>query len=217
MRYHAKVKTSIRIVARCTVAAGWLVAGRVPAQDIDPIGAKSGESRLAALDPKAAGLLKALHPPLETRIFATADRLVAGSTTLRLSLAEHRFRVFAGDELAIDCPASTGRTGCPTATGEFRIEAKAAQPKGLDYGHVLAADGTILIRGTCSRRDPLPAGAVFNPVIPKCAFKATAGGPTVLAGEATGASTTDGSVIIPDKVALLLFDKLEAGVKFIVE
>ena len=142
---------------------------------------------------------------------------MAGAIILRLSLSEHRLRVFSGDELAIDCPASTGRTGCPTATGEFAIESKAVQPKGLDYGHIVAPDGTVLVRGAFSRRDPLPAGTVFNPILPKCAFKSSTGGPVIFAGEATGASTTDGSVIIPDKIALLLYDKIEAGVKLFIE
>jgi hypothetical protein len=217
MREHRKVKTSILVAVLTGVAPGVLLLRQTAAQDIDPIGARQGESRLAGLDPKAAGLLKVLHPPLETRIHAIADRMTPGAITLRLSLVEHRFRVFVGDELAIDCPASTGRTGCPTAPGEFRIESKITQPKGLDYGHILSGDGTVLVRGAFSKRDPLPAGARFNPVVPKCGFKLNAGGPMLLAGEATGAATTDGSIVIPDKVALVLYDKLEAGVKLIIE
>ncbi|MGI8604644.1 MAG: L,D-transpeptidase family protein [Verrucomicrobiales bacterium] len=209
MRYLKKVK-----MAGCvTVAAGCgLLAPVLPAQDIDSLRPKTQESP-PPLDARLATLLKSLHPPLEPQIHAVVDRLEAGSTTIKISLSERRLRVFAGEELALDCPVSTGRPSSATPEGVFTLAAKITAPKGLDYGNIIAPDGTILMRGVFAKYDALPAGASFNSIVPKCAFQLSEGGPLLFAGEATGAATTNGAVIVPEKIALLLSDRLALGVK----
>jgi hypothetical protein len=211
----ANVKTSLIRLLTLGLACLTTAAG-MRGQDIDPIRPTNHETA-AALDSKTAALLKSLHPPLEPRLFPVVDRLNIKNTIVRISVGGHRLRIFSGEELALDCPAATGRPGSATPEGEFTLSEKVVEPKGLDYGHIIGADGTILMRGVFGKHDPLPAGASFDAVVPKCAFRLSAGGPLLFAGEATGAATTNGAVVIPEKIALLLFDKLEPGTKIAIE
>jgi hypothetical protein len=214
MRDPAKVKTSLTGGLALTIAPLFVALG-LYAQDIDPLRPKGSEP--PPLDARTAGLLRLLHPPLEARLFPVVDRLDLKKTVIRISLKEHRMRIFSSDELAVDCPASTGRPGNGTPEGDFTLTEKIVAPKGLDYGHIVGPDGTLLVRGAFARHDPLPAGASFDAVVPKCGFRLSAGGPVLFAGEATGAATSNGAVVIPEKIALLLFDKLEPGVRIAIE
>jgi hypothetical protein len=38
-------------------------------------------------------------------------------------------------------------------------------------------------------------------------------GPLIIGGEATGAATTDGTLVLPDKIAILLHETLPLGMK----
>ncbi len=185
------------------------------AQDIDPL--KPPDPTPPALDAKTAELVRALRPPVDTRLSAIADSLQPSEVEVKISLSEHRLQVFARGEVAVECAIAHGRAISATPEGEFRVESKTTEAKGLTYGHVRRADGSILIRGVFGKIDPLPADTTFDPVTPKCAFKLSGDGPLLIAGEATGAGTTDGTVVIPDKIALFLYDKLAPGVKVVIE
>ena len=186
------------------------------AQDIDPLKADA-KAGTAATDPKTAAAVKSLRSPDSARLHPAADALSAATAHIRISLRNHRMEVFAGEELAVECPIAHGRPASPTAEGEFTISAKIAEPKGLNYGHIREANGTIRVRGVFGKYEPLPAHTVFDLATPKCAFKLQGEGPLIFAGEATGAATSDGSIVIPDKIALFLFEKLEVGVRVTIE
>lgn len=184
------------------------------AQDISPL--ETADRVTPPLDPHSASLLRSLHPPAPHRLHPVIDRIPRVPVRVEISLAERRLRVLSGRTVALEAPVSVGRSGRESPAGEFALESKVIQPKGLEYGRVLDAAGTVLMRGFFPRHDPLPAGATFEPVVPKCGFRLTEGGPLIFAGEATGAATTDGSIVIPEKIALLLYDKLPAGTAVVI-
>jgi hypothetical protein len=164
-----------------------------------------------------AAVQRALRPPGDPYVHPEIDSLLGAPVLIRVELGAHRLRVLSGDTVAIESPIAHGRAASPTAQGEFTLVGKQASPTGLNYGHLRNAAGAILARGVFQKIDPLPVGAIFDEVIPKCALRLSEGGPRVFAGEATGAATSDGAVILPDKVAVLIFQAVPAGTKVIIE
>ena len=193
-----------------------LVATDARSQNIEPIAPKKNAPEPAGT-PAQRALLKLIRSPEEWRIHQEADTLTAASATVRISLSEHRLRVFNDGALAVDCPVAHGRIAAPSPEGTFSITAKQTIVKGLDYGHILDRAGRVLLRGVFSKLDAIPPGATFDPASPKCAFRLSDDGPLIFAGEATGAATSDGSIVIPDRVASFLFEKIEVGTKVIIE
>ena len=198
------VKTPFPI-ACLTVATGVAQESRAPAKEPAPV-----------INEKLAAVQRALRPPDEPRRFPAADMLDARPVTIRIVLHEHKLRIFNGDALAIESPIAHGRSISPTPQGEFTLAGKQASPKDLNYGHLRNAAGAILARGVFAKLDPLPVGAIFDEVIPKCLLRLSEGGPVIFAGEATGAATSDGAVILPDKIAVFLFEKVPTGTRIII-
>lgn len=166
---------------------------------------------------RTKAVLKALSPPPEPKLFPAAEQLTPDNASLVLTLREHRLRVYAGLALAMEMPVAHGRELTPTPAGEFVVEEKILEPKNISYGFYRNAEGVVIARGIFPALDALPAGAVFEATAPKCAFKLSGGGPLLFAGEATGAPTTDGAVVFPEKIALFLYEKLGPGVRVRVE
>lgn len=108
-----------------------LLSTSTPAQDpaqASPVGAAAAAvvapPRPAV--PPAAGDAGAAPAPRRAPAPAPEDPerqdVRAGALWIDVSLAEQRVRVFRGDRLVRDMPASTGLPTHPTPTGSFRIE-----------------------------------------------------------------------------------------------
>ncbi len=192
------------------------IAG-VYGQDIEPIAPKKGVPEDPAVSPAQRALLKLIRSPEDWRILAEGDSLTSASAVIRISLAEHRMRIFNDKTLVAECPVAHGRPTAPSPEGTFSVTTKQTVVKGLDYGHLIGPDGKILLRGVFSKLDPIPPRATFDPASPKCAFRLSDDGPIIFAGEATGAATSDGSIVIPERVAVYLFEKIEPGAKVVIE
>lgn len=211
-----------RIVVLTLAVVAWGTASlwaeeNAPAAPAPVVPTENATPEVSAQQAKTNALIKALSPPPEPKLFPAAETLTPENASLVLTLREHRLRVFAGLALAIEVPVAHGRSLTPTPSGEFTLEEKILEPKNISYGVYRNAQGVVLARGVFPALDALPAGGTFEASAPKCAFKLSAGGPLIFAGEATGAPTTDGAVVFPEKIALFLYEKLGPGVRIRVE
>jgi|GEM_PF-2216018 len=172
-----------------------------------------------APDPKLAALFLLLRPVAEARIHPGAESRLPQATGIAVSLAQHRLRVLLGAEVLLEAPLATGRPLSPTAEGSFTLAAKPATPlpSPFRYGHFRTKAGALLIRGVFPKIDPLPADAVFDPVAPKTVLQLSGEGPLIIGGEATGAATSDGTLVLPDKIAALLHETLPLGLAVTIE
>lgn len=168
------------------------------------------------VDPKIDALVRLLRPVAEPKIHEEAAARLGQATRMEVSLAQHRVRVMQGEEMLVEAPLATGRPLSPTPEGAFVLESKPAAPASLRYGHYRARSGILLVRGVFPKIDPLPPEAVFDPIVPKGVLKLSGEGPLLFGGEATGAATSDGSLVLPDKIAALLHEKLPLGLAVIV-
>ncbi len=53
-------------------------------------------------------------------------------------------------------------------------------------------------------------------IAPKAVLQLSEEGPLVFGGEATGAATTDGTLVLPDRIALLLHELLPVGLPVVI-
>ncbi len=169
-----------------------------------------------APDPKTAAVMRLLRPVPDPKLHPDAEARLPRTTRIEVMLGAHRLRVLQEDEVLVESPLATGRALSPTPEGTFTLAAKPAVPAALRYGHFRTKGGALLVRGVFPKIDPLPADAVFDQVTPKGFLQLSGEGPMIFGGEATGAATTDGTLVLPDRIALLLHEKLPLGVPVVI-
>jgi len=162
-------------------------------------------------NPRRDTLVRLLRPVTETKLHPEAETRLPQATAITISLANHRLRVLHHEITVLETPLATGRPLSPTPEGTFTLAAKPATPPPLRYGHYRNKAGALLVRGVFPKIDPLPADAVFDPVTPKAILPLSDQGPLIIGGEATGAATSDGTLVLPDKIAVLLQETLPVG------
>lgn len=167
-------------------------------------------------DPRLAALVRLLRPVIEPKVHPAAESRLPRATSLEVSLSTHRLRVVQGVEVLVESPVATGRTLSPTPEGTFAVAAKPASPTTPRYGHYRSRAGTLLVRGVFPEIDPLPPDAVFDEIAPKGVLQLSGEGPLIFGGEATGVATTDGTLVLPDRIALLLHEKLPLGLPVVI-
>jgi hypothetical protein len=168
-------------------------------------------------DPKQDILIRLLRPVPDTVLHPEAEKRLPQATAIIVTLDQHRLRILQNTETLVDAPVASGRPLSPTPEGDFTLAHKPASAPSLRYGHYRTASGSLLVRGAFPKIDPLPVEAVFDPVTPKIMFQLSNDGPLLIGGEATGAATTDGTLVLPDKIAVLLHDTLPLGLKVTIE
>lgn len=166
-----------------------------------------------AKDPKQDILIRLLRPVPDTLLHPEAEKRLPQATSIIVALDQHRLRILQNTEILVDAPIASGRPLSPTPEGDFTLATKPTSAPSLRYGHYRTAAGTLLVRGAFPKIDPLPVEAVFDPVTPKMMLQLSDDGPLIIGGEATGAATTDGTLVLPDKIAILLHETLPLGVK----
>lgn len=168
------------------------------------------------LDPKLAALVRLLRPVVEPKLHPEAEARLPRATGIEVSLSTHRLQVVQEGEVLVESPVATGRTLSPTPEGHFVVIAKPASPTTPRYGHYRSRAGALLVRGVFPDIDPLPPDAVFDEIAPKGVLRLSGEGPLIFGGEATGVATTDGTLVLPDRIALLLHEKLPVGLPVVI-
>lgn len=170
-----------------------------------------------AKDPKQDILIRLLRPVPDTLLHPEAEKRLPQATAIIVALDQHRLRILQNTEILVDAPVASGRPLSPTPEGDFTLATKPTSAPSLRYGHYRTAAGTLLVRGAFPKIDPLPVEAVFDPVTPKMMLQLSDDGPLIIGGEATGAATTDGTLVLPDKIAILLHENLPLGLKVTIQ
>ena len=167
-------------------------------------------------DPKVAALIRLLRPVAEPHVHPDAGTRLHQATSIDISLSSHRLRVMQNTEVLVESPLATGRTLSPTPEGHFVLAAKLSDAPSIRYGHFRNRAGALLVRGVFPKIDSLPPDAVFDAIAPKAVLQLSEEGPLVFGGEATGAATTDGTLVLPDRIALLLHELLPVGLPVVI-
>jgi lipoprotein-anchoring transpeptidase ErfK/SrfK len=100
----------------------------------------------------------------EARIVEAAyRRLSPENCRIEISIDAQKAGIYAGDELAIQTPISSGRAGYATPTGDYMILEKKEHHESNVYGSwVRESDGEVVLGNVNSRKTPAPAGTVWK-------------------------------------------------------
>lgn len=142
---------------------------------------------------------------------------IVGTPKIVIHRAEQKAFFYKGEQLVSVSPVSTGKTGHTTPAGTFKVTQKNVDHRSSLYGvHRDIATGQILNNDVDTRKDKVPAGAVYEgaPMFNFLRFNGAIGMHT---GYLPGYPASHGCVRLPDHIAKKFFENSPLGTKVIVQ
>jgi len=166
----------------------------------------------ALIGPAAAGALTALWftgcSMIENTVYDIRG-LPPGKVAVVVDLTAQQASLYAGGQLALSAPISTGREGYNTAPGRYRIIQKDIDHRSSIYGAYIK-DGIVIKPDANVHKDPKPAGAKFVGA-PMPYFMRIYGGVGLHEGDLPGYPASHGCIRMPGAKARRFFDAVEVG------
>jgi lipoprotein-anchoring transpeptidase ErfK/SrfK len=135
--------------------------------------------------------------------------LPPGKVSIVIDLAEQQADLYAGPELVLTAPVSTGREGHDTIPGRYTVVEKDLDHRSSVYG-AYVADGYVVKRDVDVRKDPRPPGAQFVGA-PMPYFLRIYGGVGMHAGYLPGYPASHGCIRMPAGAARRFYDAARVG------
>lgn len=140
------------------------------------------------------------------------ERATPETTSLEISLSRQRLLLKAGEEIAVDSPASTGKRAAMTPTGNFTILEMHAEHRSNLYGDFVSRKtGAVVRAGVSARSDAAPSGTAFRPAPMRWYLRLTWQGVGIHAGHLPGYPAAHGCVRVPEDIARLIFERVRVG------
>jgi lipoprotein-anchoring transpeptidase ErfK/SrfK len=136
---------------------------------------------------------------------------------VRISLSKQRAYVFAGDELYIDTPVSTGKRAGMTPTGTFRITQKHIDHRSSIYGDFVDRNGRVVRSGISTKTDSAPSGTRYRGAPMKYFCRLTNSGVGMHVGILPGYPASHGCIRLPAEIAPLIYAKVKLGTTVVIE
>lgn len=90
------------------------------------------------------------------------SRTSPSETTIHLSVAKQRGQLRKDNEILVDYPICTGRSGHESPIGEFRIQEKIVDKFSNRYGKIYDANGDLVNGDADIQKDAIPEGGRFQ-------------------------------------------------------
>ena len=84
------------------------------------------------------------------------------NSSVRISVAKQRGFLLNGEEIVLDYPVCTGRSGHESPTGEFRVLEKTVDKRSNRYGRIYDAEGDCVNSDADMQTDKVPEGGKFQ-------------------------------------------------------
>lgn len=128
---------------------------------------------------------------------------------------EQKARFYDGDEQIGWTTVASGVSKFPTPTGHFEVVEKVANKRSNLYGKIYGAGGKVVRSDAKAGRDPIPAGARFEGAKMPYFLRLTNDGIGLHAGPIPrpGRPASHGCIRMPSKLAPVLFEHVDLGVK----
>lgn len=184
-------------------------AQQAPAQK-SPAQARAASSPKPAKTPKPAQQIikKQAMPKVVPRVLEKAN---PENTRILVSLSKQRAYLYAGDEIAIDTPVSTGKRKGMTPVGKFTILEKDANHSSSIYGNFVNARGEIVRAGVSTKVDSAPSGTRFQGAPMKYFMRIDWHGVGLHVGHLPGYPASHGCIRLPAEIAPLIYHKVKIG------
>ncbi len=141
----------------------------------------------------------------------------AGNSRVVVSLGTQRARLMTGDQVYIDTPISSGKSGHATPTGSFSVMEKDADHRSNIYGAFCDSRGRIVREGVSSKIDSAPSGTHYVGAPMKWFMRLTSGGVGMHVGILPGYAASHGCVRLPADIAGLIYQKVRVGTPVTIE
>ncbi len=135
---------------------------------------------------------------------------VGGAPSVKISLSEQKAFFYKGEAMVGVSTISTGREGFDTPTGSFRFQQKDRAHKSSLYGDYVDRQGYVLRKDIDRKKDPMPAGAVFDGAKMPYFMRIT-GGVGMHEGFLPGYAASHGCIRMPGFMAEKFFANVSIG------
>jgi hypothetical protein len=217
------VKTALPNLAcaclgRAILVSSWVLGSSLAsAQDIDVLKLSGDDAKETPDLVKQVPQLKTLSRPEILPALSRLEQVAPSDRVLKVSLSQKTAELSLAGEVALRCQISHGCTQHATPCGEYLIDGVKKNHPLPHYGVIKDQDGCVLVRSVFSILEPLPHGCVFEAMPVRYLFHGAEGVPCLIGGQVTGTGATNGCVMIPEKVAALLHDRMTYPFKLVVE
>ena len=129
-----------------------------------------------------------------------------------ISISKQRAYLMTGDQVYIDSPISSGKSGHATPTGSFHVQEKDPDHHSSVYGNFVDRSGRIVRAGVSSVIDSAPSGTRFAGA-PMKWFCRINEGVGMHVGILPGYPASHGCVRLPSDIAPLIYQKVRVGTR----
>jgi lipoprotein-anchoring transpeptidase ErfK/SrfK len=133
------------------------------------------------------------------------------NATVLVSLSRQRAYLYAGNQLAIDTPISSGKKAGFTPTGDFRIMQKDPNHRSNIYCNFIDSKGRMVRSGVSALIDSAPSGSHFVGAPMFFFMRLTPEGVGMHIGILTGYPASHGCIRLPAEIAPQIYARVKVG------
>jgi lipoprotein-anchoring transpeptidase ErfK/SrfK len=133
------------------------------------------------------------------------------NASVLVSLSKQRAYVYAGSQLAIDTPISSGKKAGFTPTGRFTIIQKDPNHRSNIYGNFVDSRGRVVRAGVSSRIDSAPSGSHYEGAPMFYFMRLTNEGVGMHVGILPGYPASHGCIRMPAEIAPQIYARIKLG------
>jgi lipoprotein-anchoring transpeptidase ErfK/SrfK len=153
---------------------------------------------------------KQAPPVINKAILAQAT---PDNSSVVVSLSRQRAYLYAGTQVAIDTPISSGKKAGFTPTGDFTVLQKDPNHRSNIYGNFVDARGRVVRAGVSSRIDSAPSGSHYEGAPMFYFMRLTNEGVGMHIGILPGYPASHGCIRMPAEIAPQFYARVKLGTR----
>ena len=172
------------------------------------VGPSGAEDRRPKITPAQQLISKQAPPVINKTVLA---QLAPENASVLVSLSRQRAYVYAGKQLAIETPISSGKKAGFTPTGNFTIIQKDPNHRSNIYGNFVDPRGRVVRSGVSSRIDSAPSGTHYEGAPMLYFMRLTSEGVGMHVGILPGYPASHGCIRMPAEIAPQIYGRVKLG------
>ena len=169
-------------------------------------------SRAADRRPQITPAQKLIYKQAPPVVYQTVlAQMTPENASVLVSLSKQRAYVYAGNQLAIDTPISSGKQAGFTPTGHFSIIQKDPNHRSNIYGNFVDSRGRVIRAGVSSRIDTAPSGTRYEGAPMFYFMRLTNEGVGMHVGILPGYPASHGCIRMPAEIAPQIYARVKLG------
>ena len=167
-----------------------------------------GEDRRPQITSAQKLIYKQAPPVVNQSVLA---QMTPDNASVLVSLSRQRAYVYAGSQVAIDTPISSGKKAGFTPTGHFTILQKDPNHRSNIYGNFVDSKGRVVRAGVSSKIDTAPSGSHYEGAPMLYFMRLTNEGVGMHIGILPGYPASHGCVRMPAEIAPQIYARVKIG------